>query len=203
MLKVPRGFTLIELIIGVAILGVLLALAVPGFANWLRNLKVRTAAESVQNGLQLARVEAVRRNTAVGFYLVDTLTDACALDDSGPNWVVSLSEPKDKCGTAPSETVEPRIVQVRSMAEGSAQATLAAADAASQAQTTIVFNGMGRRTTPAAAAGNVSIDFGSASGDACIAGGGPVRCLRVVVTVGGQIRMCDPALTAGDAQACA
>jgi hypothetical protein len=30
-----------------------------------------------------------------------------------------------------------------------------------------------------------------------------MRCLRVVVTPGGQVRMCDPALTnAGDAQAC-
>jgi type IV fimbrial biogenesis protein FimT len=32
--------------------------------------------------------------------------------------------------------------------------------------------------------------------------GGPIRCLRIMVTLGGQIRMCDPALAVGDAQAC-
>ncbi len=31
---------------------------------------------------------------------------------------------------------------------------------------------------------------------------GPVRCLRVVVRTGGQIRMCDPALPNTDSQSC-
>jgi type IV fimbrial biogenesis protein FimT len=89
-LKTPRGFSLVELIVGMAILGVLLAIAMPAFSNWLRNARVRTAAESVQNGLQLARAEAVRRNTTIRFQLVDTADDSCALSTAGPNWVVSF-----------------------------------------------------------------------------------------------------------------
>jgi len=61
----------------------------------------------------------------------------------------------------------------------------------------VVFNSLGR-----VPAGNVNIDVSSATGAACAANGGPVRCLRMVVSPGGQIRLCDPALRPGDAQAC-
>lgn len=193
-MKAAHGFSLVELIIGMLILSILLTLALPEFTNWLRNTRVRTAAEAVQNGLQLARAEAVRRNTQVRFNLVDTLGDDCALAAAGPNWVVSIDNPAGKCATAPSDTVDPRIIQSRNGIEGSSATTLAAG------QTAVVFNSLGRPTpTPA---GNIAFDLSSATGALCMAAGGPVRCLRVVVSVGGQIRMCDPALLAGDAQGC-
>jgi type IV fimbrial biogenesis protein FimT len=189
-----RGFSLVELIIGMLILAILMSLALPGFTNWLRNARVRTGTESVQNGLQLARAEAVRRNAQVRFNLVDTLGNDCALAVAGPNWLVSLDNPAGKCGTAPSDTVDPRIIQSRSGVEGSAATTLAGG------QSAVVFNSLGRPTpTPA---GNIAFDVSSATGELCIAAGGPVRCLRVVVSIGGQIRMCDPALLAADAQGC-
>ncbi len=188
-MKALRGFSLIELIVGMVILGVLLSLAMPGFSNWLRNARVRTAAESVQNGLQLARAEAVRRNTDVRFSLVNTTGSTCALDPAGPNWVISLDPPAGKCDKPASDT-DPRIIQSRSGAEGSAATTLASG------QSSFIFNNLGRLTTPAA-----NVDFKSATGN-CLPEPGTVRCLRVVVLTGGQIRMCDPALPAGDAQAC-
>ena len=191
-MKAMRGFSLIELIIAMAILAVLIGLAVPAFSDWLRNARVRTTAESVLNGLQLARAEAVRRNTTVGFALVTTVDDSCALDTAGPNWVVSVDDPVGACATAPSDTVAPRIIQVRSGAEGSSATTVAAG------QSFYLFNGLGRLT----AAPTGVIDVSSNTGGTCMAGGGEVRCLRIVVQLGGQIRMCDPALPAGDAQAC-
>ena len=68
-----------ELLIGIAIIGILLALAAPNFAVWIQNSKIRTAAESIQNGLQLARAEAVRRNAQVRFQLTTTLDNDCVL----------------------------------------------------------------------------------------------------------------------------
>ena len=61
------GMTIIELLIGFVIVGVLLALGVPSFSAWLQNLQVRNAAETIFNGLQLARANAVQRNKSVTF----------------------------------------------------------------------------------------------------------------------------------------
>lgn len=204
-MKAIRGFSLVELIIGMLILSVLLALALPTFTDWLRNARVRTAAEAVLNGLQLARIEAVRRNAQVRFSLVNNLTKDCVLAPAGPSWVVSLDDPTnalpDKCATPPSDAIDPRIIQSRNGAEGSAATTVAAG------QNVYVFNSLGRLTAqPARDEDNVigGIKIKSAAGEPCKTPGGsePVRCLRVVVLFGGQIRMCDPALPPADAQAC-
>jgi type IV fimbrial biogenesis protein FimT len=80
--KHERGFTLIELIIGFVVVGILFMIGLPNFSLWLQNAQIRTAAESIQDGLQLARSEAVRMNSRVSFSItgndwsVDALTPA-------------------------------------------------------------------------------------------------------------------------------
>jgi len=46
------GFSLVELMIGIAILGILLALGVPSYTAWIQNTRIRNAAESIQGGIQ-------------------------------------------------------------------------------------------------------------------------------------------------------
>ena len=62
-----KGVTLIELLIGMAILALILGLGLPSISTWMQNTQLRSAADAVQSGLQLARAEAVKRNTSVGF----------------------------------------------------------------------------------------------------------------------------------------
>ncbi|MBS0319207.1 MAG: GspH/FimT family pseudopilin [Proteobacteria bacterium] len=64
-----RGFSLIELLIGLSIFAFLAMLAVPMYAEFLANTQVRTAAESVLSGVRLAQAEAVRRSVPVRFEL--------------------------------------------------------------------------------------------------------------------------------------
>jgi type IV fimbrial biogenesis protein FimT len=186
------GMSLIELMIGIVVLGILLALGAPTFSRWTQSSQIRNAAEAIHNGLTLARAEAVRRNTTVRFQFVTTTTSACALSDTGANWVVSLDSPAGACDAAPSDNVAPRIVQVRSAAEGSRNAAVNAGGVS-----LITFNGTGQATGGAPAAINVT----NPTGGAC-APGGPMRCMRVTVATGGQIRMCDPARAADDPQGC-
>jgi len=59
------GFNLTELMITVAILGILTALAAPSFSSTLERRKIIAAAEAIQSDLRWARGEAIKRNTDV------------------------------------------------------------------------------------------------------------------------------------------
>lgn len=58
-----RGLTLIELLVGVAIIAILLALGVPSMREWMINQRVSATASEVMTDMQFARSEAVKRNT--------------------------------------------------------------------------------------------------------------------------------------------
>lgn len=109
------GFSLIELLIGIVILAILAGLAMPSFQAWLQNTQIRNAAESIQNGLQRARAEAVGRNTNVEFVL-----------GAGSSWVVQLPD-----GTN---------IESRSSNEGSRDVAVAVTPLGA---TTVTFNNFG------------------------------------------------------------
>ncbi len=197
-----QGVTLVELVIGMLIVILLFSMGVPSFMNWIQSAQIRTAADAVQNGLQLSRAAAVQRNANISFQLMTSIDSSCALSTAGPNWVisqpVSLPDATGNCDKpaldppAPPvalDPTDPYIIQKRPAAEGSVNAVLAAT------QTTIVFNGLGRITP--VPAGNIDIDISNPAGGTCTAVGGTIRCLRVTVSPNGQIRMCDPAVTFG------
>ena len=177
-----QGITLIELMVGLAIFAMLLAMGIPNFATFLQNSKIRNAANALQDGLALARAEAVRRNTNV-----QLIVGA----DSG--WALGCTTTTTDC---------PDDIQTRPANEGTSNVTVTATPSAAF---TVAFNGLGMATSLNAGA-NATFDISNSSGGkAGAAAGGAMRCLRVVVTSAGQIRMCDPKLTISkpsDPQAC-
>jgi type IV fimbrial biogenesis protein FimT len=62
-----RGFTAIELLMVVAILGVLAALAAPSFTETIKRYRVNSIREDLFSSIQWARSEAVRRRVPVTF----------------------------------------------------------------------------------------------------------------------------------------
>lgn len=73
-----RGVTLIELMIGLIVLGVLIALTIPAFVDARQRASLRGAAEQVASFWADARFEALRRNTNVRVTLRSTATgDMC------------------------------------------------------------------------------------------------------------------------------
>lgn len=59
------GFTIIELMVVVAILAVLAALAAPSFQTLIERWRVRLAAEEIEGTIYFARSEAIKRGGAV------------------------------------------------------------------------------------------------------------------------------------------
>jgi type IV fimbrial biogenesis protein FimT len=195
MLKTPRprarGFTLVELLVVVAVIGLVMMLGLPNISTWLQNTQIRNAAEATVSGLQIARGEALRRNRQVRFNLVDTLDAACNLSANGKSWVVSLADPTGKCNVDASDTVDPLIVQKRSGDDGSPNVTI------NSSSDTVIFGGLG------AALAAVQITVANPAGGACQTAAGPMRCLQINVSASGSVRMCDPAVSdAADPRKC-
>lgn len=85
-----KGFTLIELMVTLTVLGVVLAWAIPSFSTILSNNRLETATNELHGALQLARSEAVKRREGVQLCaLVDGDVDGCATDaDWSEGWLM-------------------------------------------------------------------------------------------------------------------
>ena len=64
-----RGFTLVELLIGIVILAVLMLFALPTFRDFMGNARIRNTADSIANGIRQTQVEAIKRNRNVVFII--------------------------------------------------------------------------------------------------------------------------------------
>lgn len=182
------GFSLVELLIGMAITMMAMAWGLPAFMLWLQNSQTRTAAESVQNGLQLARAEAVRRNAVVRFNLTSSTGQVA--------WSVGCVSVTADC---------PATIQSRTAAEGTVNARIGistqaipnpvpaghfntAISAGTGLPAGVSFDGVGR--VPSANAGTdiTRVDVTNTASSSA-------RRMVVTIGTGGQVKMCDPALS--------
>lgn len=89
------GFTLVELMITIAVAAILLMIAVPSFRNIINSNRLTTAANTMVNALSTARMEAIKRNASTQLCsdsasnnTSDTLGSACSAANAGAGAVV-------------------------------------------------------------------------------------------------------------------
>lgn len=164
------GFTLIEMMIVVSVIGILAAIGLPSYQTLIQNAQIRTAAESIQAGLQKARVEAVKRNVQVRFVL-------------GTNSAWSIS-----CVTAAQcADLTGGVFESRSAKEGTSTNITVTPDVAGA--DTIIFTNLGTvQSSPPAP----TVPFTQLSIDSTAIVASESRDLSIRLGAGGFSRICDP-----------
>lgn len=89
------GFTLIELMVTVVIIGLLATLAVPGIMHRVNHYRAKSAAESIANTVRLARLRAMGRGGAVRVNLTANLLSVTEgiMGDAAAEGCTTLPEP--------------------------------------------------------------------------------------------------------------
>lgn len=166
-----------ELLTVVSILGILLAVAMPNMSIWMSNQRVRTEAQTLLAGMQLARSEAILNNTRVLF----------RLEGTAGGWVVRRAT--TGCTFTPPNP-DDRLVQRHPASAASSPITVdsfadAGAETAAAGATDFVFGPGGMQSC----AGQFGINQFRALG---VSTTGATDLRRIVTSGAGRALLCDP-----------
>ena len=191
-----HGVSLIEIVIGLAIVAIGIAWAIPNYSVWMQNTQIRNTAESIVAGLQLARSEAISRDRVVEFVLTNSSpisanedVDIATLGSStGKNWVARTL----LSSVAGAENYT--FITGQSGSNGASSTTVQATDAALALNLyAVTFNGLGRTLLINADASAPIAKLCVKSSRLSVANG--ARILEIDVATAGHVKMCDPTVT--------
>jgi type IV fimbrial biogenesis protein FimT len=178
------GFSIVEILITLAIIAMVIGLAAPSAMVWIQNTQLRNAADAVLGGVQQARLEALKRNTTVAFELQDpnsTQFHVCLYD------VV----------TGACQAATPDLAS-RSASEGSPNAKVGVETVFTaftvvlgpgvNVPSLVAFDSFGR-VSPQSPTNIARIDVRNT-----VLAAADERRMSIFIAPGGQIRMCDPQL---------
>ena len=84
-----KGFTLVELMVTVAVAAILVGIAIPSFRNMIVDYRLSTLATNLTDAISFARSEAIKRNRTITFCQTSSATsNRCGGSGSWQHWLV-------------------------------------------------------------------------------------------------------------------
>lgn len=119
-----RGFTLLELLILIAVLAIILSVAVPSFLSAIQNSRMTAQANDLITAFQLARSESLKRKVPVSVCASDTsvATPTCGSDWS-EGWMVIVDSNAVGSTSAAYSSYATDVLRVWSALTGDADVT--------------------------------------------------------------------------------
>jgi type IV fimbrial biogenesis protein FimT len=168
--SVSRGFSLIELLIVIVILGLLAAVSVPWFGKIRRRAELRSAAMEIGTTLVAARMKAVRRNVNASV----VITAASGSDTSHEIDTVQVTPAVTPVPTAAPNTGSPLYISARAIRF-----------VATPAGGSITFDASGRRVAPLSPTPGRIVIEGPV-------GIGPTNQITIDTSAGGRVSIITP-----------
>ena len=170
-----NGFTLVELMVTIAIAAILVAIAVPSFRSMILSNRIHGATAEFQSALAIARAEAIKRGgdarvTIVANSKVGTVSD----------WASGVTVFYDTTNNA--NDGNPPATDFNVIMRTSAVAADVSATVALGGPNHIIYNGMGRTMSSTGAMLGGTVAFGAAEGEwrcTIISMAGRIRSVRV------------------------
>lgn len=180
------GFTLIELMVTVAIVSILLIVAVPSFQTVMNSNRLTTAANEFVGSFQAARAEAIRYNRRVVICLStnpNAATPTCAAADAtnATGWIVFMDANTNGTYSATDcDAVNTSICDrlLRAAAPAAGVRILGSSNLAGKVRIDFRSDGLARRSTGTVLSGTVRM---------CLPTGRPAENIRNVNIRGGGV----------------
>jgi type IV fimbrial biogenesis protein FimT len=113
------GFTLIEVMVSLAVLGILAALAAPSFSDAIKKYRVKAIKDDLIASMQMARTEAIRRGKAVGLIREIAAAD-CTVNGASWNcgWRIVIDASGDRAIDSTERNDPANILKVTTIPPG-------------------------------------------------------------------------------------